>query len=134
MKHKSKPSKSKDLKVKGKRTPPVKRISSGTSSSDSTEILHVVEDLDLADATSKIRHQIIKWQQSQTKVRLRQMKEHKEYEIKIEPSNKKGDRLSAKIGCKMCDTIIHLNVDHNNIIKLSNWIRHVKLCGEDKRT
>ena len=58
------------------------------------------------------------------------MREHKEYEIVIEPRSNKGGGLTAKIECKMCDTIIHLSVDQ--IIKLLNWIRHIKLCGEDK--
>ena len=128
---KSKSSKSKGLKVKGKRAPPVKSIS--ISSSDSTEVLHVVKDLDLAGATSKIRYQIIKWQHSQSNIQLKQMRENKEYEIVVEPSSNKGGGLTVKIDCKMCDTIIHLSVDQSNIIKLSNWICHVKLCDEDKR-
>ena len=34
----------------------------------------------------------------------------------------------------MCDARIHLNVDRSNIFKLSNWIRHIKLCVQGKRT
>ena len=32
----------------------------------------------------------------------------------------------------MCNTKVHLAVDQKNIVKLSNWIRHVKLCVQEK--
>ena len=33
----------------------------------------------------------------------------------------------------MCDANIHLAVDKKNNIKLSNWIRHVKICVKQKK-
>ena len=131
---KSKPPKSKALKFKERCAPAVKRSSSNSSSNSNTEIVDAAEDLDLTGATSKLRHQIVNWQRTQNNIQLRQLKEHKDYEVVIESSSKQGVSCSAVMMCKMCDTRIHLNVDQSNIFKLSNWIRHVKLCVQGKRT
>ena len=69
-------SKPKALKVTERCAPAVKRSSSISSSNSNTEIVDVAEDLDLAGATSKIRHQIVKWQRTQNNIQLRQLREH----------------------------------------------------------
>ena len=65
-------SKPKALKVTERCAPAVKRSSSISSSNSNTEIVDVAEDLDLAGATSKIRHQIVKWQCTQNNIQLRE--------------------------------------------------------------
>ena len=133
---KSKPPKSQALKIKGRCVPAVKisKYNSLSSSNSNTEIEHAAEDLVLAGATSRIRYQIVKWQDSQGNIQLRQLREHKDYVVILEASSKQGIGFTAKIGCKMCDTRIHLNIDQSNTIKLSNWIHHVKLCVKGKKT
>ena len=91
-------------------------------------------NVDLADATSQVRKQIVKWQNAQSDTRLQQLKEHKEYKIEIKPNINEIDTISGTIKCIMCDKAIHLGIDQNNGIKLSNWIRHVKLCVQHKRS
>ena len=87
----------------------------------------------LADATSKVRKQIVKWQNVQNNVHLRQLKEHREYEIELKQSTSQADTITGTIICTMCDANIHLGVDQKNNIKLLNWIRHVKICIQQKR-
>ena len=90
-------------------------------------------EADLADATSKVRKQIVKWQNAQNNVHLRQLKEHREYKIELKHSTSEADAITGTIKCTMCDANIHLGVDQKNGIKLSNWIRHVKVCVNQKR-
>ena len=90
-------------------------------------------EADLADATSKVRKKIVKWQNSQNDVHLRQLKEHKEYKIELKHSLSEADVITETIKCTMCDANIHLGADQKNGIKLSNWIRHVKICVNQKR-
>ena len=60
------------------------RVTAVSSRSDcSTDIDH---DVDLVDTTSKIRKQIVTWQHAQNNIHLRQLKEHKEYRIIVEPN------------------------------------------------
>ena len=88
---------------------------------------------DLADANTKIRKQIIKWQHEQNDVHLRQLKEHKDYEVQIVQSVHPKDLFTAAIFCTMCSKKIHLGVNHNSSVKLSNWVCHVKTCVQEKR-
>jgi len=87
----------------------------------------------LADATYKVRKQIVKWQNSQNNVYLRQLKEHEAYQIELKQSTSEDDAITGSIKCTMCDANIHLAVDKKNNIKLSNWIRHVKICVKQKK-
>ena len=108
---KSKPSNSQTVKIQERRIPSVKRSRSISSFNSNTEILHAAEDPDLAGATSKIRHQIVKWQVSQSNTQLRQLRQHKDYKVVVELSSKEGVSYTATIVCKMCNKRIHLNVD-----------------------
>ena len=92
---------------------------------------------DLASATSKVHNQIVKWLSNQSNICLRQLREYKENEVKLQLKNASGS-LVGVILCVMPNTKVHLAVDQKNNVKLSNWIRHVKLCvqekeGKDKR-
>ena len=82
---------------------------------------------DLASATSKVRNQVVKWLSNQSNIQLRQLREYKEYEVKLQ-LNASGS-LVGVILCIMCNTKA---VDQKNNVKLSNWIRHVKLCVQEK--
>ena len=90
-------------------------------------------EANLADATYKVRKQIVKWQNAQNNVHLRQLKEHKEYKVELKQSTSEIDAITGTIKCTMCDTNIHLGVDQKNNVKLSNWIRHVKICIKQKK-
>ena len=95
---------------------------------------HVDNDMeDIADATTKIQKQVIKWQHGQNDVRLRQLKEHKDYEVQIEQSVHPNDTFTAAILCTMCNKKIRLGINQNIRVKLSNWIRHIKACVQEKK-
>ena len=88
---------------------------------------------DLADTTTKVRKQIVKWQHGQNNVRLSRLKEHKDYEIEIKRSVHPDDTFTAAVFCIKCNKKIHLGVNQNGVVKLSNWIRHIKPCVQEKR-
>lgn len=121
--------------VLSRTTKPVKSHASKTTKA--RKPICVSDGLDsevhLADATYKVRKQIIKWQNAQNNVHLRQLKEHREYKIELKQSTSEVDAITGTIKCTMCDANIHLGVDQKNNIKLSNWIRHVKICIKQKR-
>ena len=87
---------------------------------------------DLASATSKVRNQIVKWLSNQSNIRLRQLREYKEYEVKLKQNANASGPLVGAILCIMCNTKVHLGVDQKNNVKLSNWICHVKQCVQEK--
>ena len=39
---------------------------------------------DLASVTSKVRNQVVKWLSNQSNIHLRQLREYKEYEVKLQ--------------------------------------------------
>lgn len=90
-------------------------------------------DTDLADATSKVRNQIVKWQGTQNNIRLRQLREYVEYEVRLTQNANTSGALIGSIICNMCNSRIHLGFDQNNNFKLSNWIRHIKQCTQEKK-
>ena len=96
------------------------------------DIDHDVQ-VDLADTTSKIRKQIVTWQHAQNNIHLRQLREHKEYRIIVEPSSNPCNSFCAAVLCTICDKKVNLAVSSNKLVKLSNWIRHVKGCVQENR-
>ena len=86
---------------------------------------------DLADAHSRVRKQIVTWEHFQSNIHLRQLKEHREFKIIIEQRITLGGRFSAAILCGMCNKMVNLNVSER-YVRLSNWIRHVKHCIQQK--
>ena len=97
-----------------------------TAVSESDYPTDIDHDVDLADTTSKIHKQIVTWQHAQNNVHLRQLKEHKEYRIIVEPSSNPCNNFCVAILCASCDKKVNLAVSSNKLVKLSNWIRHVK--------
>ena len=87
---------------------------------------------DLASATFKVRKQIVKWLSNQSNIRLRQLREYKEYEVKLKQNANGSGSLVGAILCIICNTKVHVGVDQKNNVKLSNWIRHVKQCVQEK--
>ena len=86
-------------------------------------------DLDLADAASKIRIQIAKWQRLQTINSLMQLKEHEHFEVRVSTSEKPGIPADAYIICNMCNKCLPLSMGSKcNSFSISNWSRHVKAC------
>ena len=86
-------------------------------------------EANLADAAYKVQKQTVNCQNTQNNVHLRQLKEHEECKIELKQS---ADAIIGTIKCSMCDANIHLGIDQKNNIKLSNWIRHVKICIKQK--
>ena len=106
---------------------------SDTTGDPSTNSNLVDDDpVGLANTTLKIRKQIITWQHAQNGIHLRQLKEHKEYKVIVEPSANQSD-FSAAILCIMCDKKINLGVSQNKVVRLSNWVHHVKGCVKQNR-
>lgn len=91
-------------------------------------------EADLADTTSRVRKQIVKWQSAQNDIHLRQLKEHKHYRIELKQNTCRADAITGTIKCMMCELNIHLGVDQRSGIKLSNWIRHIKICIKQRRS
>ena len=116
--------------TKGSRKSPKARDSSTPTLRVTNNVNNDVEDL--ADATSKVRKQIVKWQHGQNDVRLKQLKEHKDYEVQIERSLYPNGMFKAAIFCCMCAKKVHLGVTESTV-KLSNWVRHVKSCTQEKK-
>ena len=51
----------------------------------------------------------------------------------MEPSTNPRCNFSAAILCMMCDKKVYLGVSQNRVVRLSNWIRHVKGCVQQSR-
>ena len=84
---------------------------------------------DLADIASKIRIQIVKWQRTQSQSQLMQLKEHKQFEIRVSRSEKTDMPADVCITCTMCDKQLPLSMgSKHGSFSISNWSRHVKLC------
>ena len=83
-----------------------------------------------ATVAAKIRQQVSKWQRSQKLIKLRELKEIKDFNVNVEV---KGERnLSLSITCNICDSrcLISHKGDH---ILISNWTRHVSKCFDKTR-
>ena len=108
-------------------------VSDRTGDSSTASDLGVDDPVDLAENTLKIRKQIITWQHAQNNIHLRQLKEHKEYRVIVEPNANPQSNFSAAILCIMCDKKVILGVSQSKVVRLSNWIRHVKGCVQQNR-
>lgn len=128
--------KGKYVSQKASRTEKLKRntVAPPTRKEKESLMKHVNCDMeDLADVTGKVRKQIIKWQGGQNDVRLRQLKEYKDYEVQINQSVHPDGTFTAAIFCSLCNKKVHLGINLNSSVKLSNWIRHIKACVQEKR-
>ena len=109
--HQTKPTKSRVLKTKARK--------STICVSDGLESESI--EANLADATCKLRKQIVKWQDAQNDICLRQLKEHREYKIEFKQSTNQTDTITVTIKCTMCDKNIHLGIDKKK------WYQTIKL-------
>ena len=67
----------------------------------------------------------IKWQRQQHVARYKEIKENKDFSLKI---NISGDHsILATLHCFMCGKCLSLGVKSNKIL-LSNWTRHISSC------
>ena len=57
----------------------------------------------LLEKTNKIRKQIVKWQNSQKETQLKQLKEHKDFKIKIQSAVGADCSVDVSITCKICN-------------------------------
>ena len=80
-----------------------------------------------ADVTSKIRRLIAKWQRTQKDVKLRELKEHEHFVVRVKVD------LSSSILCKMCGRCSVLGRKSGSVM-LSNWTRHVTNCVQKQPT
>ena len=67
-----------------------------------------------ADVTSKIRSLIAKWQRTQEDVKLRELKEHEHFVVRVKVD------LTSSILCKMCGRCSVLGKKSGNVM-ISNW-------------
>ena len=72
------------------------------------------------------RQNIVKWQRQQQVPKYKEIKENKDFSLKI---NISGDQyISAVLHCFMCGKCLSLGIKSNNIL-LSNWTRHINSCN-----
>ena len=87
----------------------------------------------LVEIASKIRKQIVKWQNSQKELHLKQLKEHKDFEIKVKSGAEPGCPIDVSITCKICNVTSLLGMhDKPNSFLISNWTCHAKNCRAKK--
>ena len=96
--------KGKSVHDKGSEKKPSKAKDSSAVVAPTAKVTNIVkyDDEDLADATSKVRKQIVNWQQKQSNVHVMQLKEHKDYEFKIERSLNPSSMFKAVVFCNAC--------------------------------
>lgn len=90
-----------------------------------------------ASVAIQIRSNIARWVRKQSCVKLKNLKENKQFAVRV-TNVAKSDIISAAIRCSACNTTIYL-LQKNKSIKsspyfISNWTRHVKMCPKlDKK-
>jgi len=90
---------------------------------------------DLFEIAGKIQKQIVKWQNSQKEMHLKQLKEHKDFEIKVQSAAGLRCSVAASINCKICNISSSLGMhDKPNSFLISNWTRHTKNCKAKQET
>lgn len=72
-----------------------------------------------------IRHQIVKWQQSQTNIELRKLKEHEQFEVLVTVNE--DTNVTASLRFNMCGHKCTLGIKEGRFM-ISNWTRHVLKC------
>ena len=79
-----------------------------------------------ASAYQCIRQKVVKWARQQKDDRIKTLKEHDDYEIKISVYG--NNQVNTSILCNSCGQVYKLAEVDKGSIKLSNWTRHVKRC------
>ena len=77
------------------------------------------------DVLTEFRQNFAKWQRQQKEKRYREIKENKDFSLKINISA--DHSITAKLHCLMCCKSLSLGVKSNSIL-LSNWTRHINTC------
>ena len=85
----------------------------------------------------QIRSNIARWVRKQSCVKLKNLKENKQFAVRV-TNVAKSDIISAAIRCNACNTTIYLHQKNKSIKSspylISNWTRHVKMCPKlDKK-
>ena len=71
------------------------------------------------------RQNFVKWQRQQQVARYKEIKENKDFSLKISVS---GDQsISVVLNCFMCGKCLSLGIKSNNIL-LSNWTHRISSC------
>ena len=83
-----------------------------------------------ATVAAKIHQQVTKWQRSQKLIKLRELKEIKDFNVNVDV---KGERnLSVSITWNICDSRCRLSHKGDHIL-ISNWTRDVSKCVDKTR-
>ena len=98
----------------------------GTSSGSSAEL----PISNPAVVMSNIRQQVVKWQRHHKSLKVRDLKEHIHYEVKVMVADEAHS--SASIQCKLCGKRYSLGQGKSNKPIISNWTRHVVTCLDSK--
>ena len=93
-----------------------------STSSSSAEII------DQSSLVADIRRQIAKWQRSQQDAKLRELKEHEKYEVRVKLE---GGKLIPSIQCKVCTKSYSLGLKDGRPM-ISNWTKHISKCIKQK--
>ena len=100
-----------------------KKIKVEEPSETDHETFHVStnEPNNLLEIAGKIRKQIVKWQNSQKEIYLKQLKEHQDFEIKVQPAAEPGCFVDVSITFKICNVTTLLGMhDKPNSFLISN--------------
>ena len=94
---------------------------SNSSSDSHTSLFSMIGD---------IRKQVSKWQRQQKDEKLRKLREHQHFEIKV--SEGEGESTNASVSCLVCGRSSALGQKHGKVL-ISNWTRHAIKCVQSQQ-
>lgn len=97
---------------------------SGNNSSSSSSV--DVAPRTQASTLTYIRQQFVRWQRLQKDIKLKELKEHEQYEVHVK-ANEVGNDLVASVLCKVCNKTYSLGQKEGRLM-ISNWTKHVTKC------
>lgn len=77
-----------------------------------------------------IRRQVAKWQRQQKDEKLRKLKEHQHFEVKV--SENQGGSTDVSVSCLVCGKSSTRGQKHGKVL-ISNWTRHATKCVDSRQ-
>ena len=104
----------------------VSSMCTASGSESSNESAQITDEFSMM---GDIRQHIVKWQKKQQDHKVRELKEHKHFEIKIDLQSKgeSASLVAVSIQCKICGKPITLGFKNDKAL-ISNWTRHIVDC------
>ena len=78
----------------------------------------------------EIRKQVSKWQRQQKDDKLRKLREHEHFEVKV--SEGQGEGRNASVSCLVCGKSCARSQKHGKVL-ISNWTRHAIKCAQSQQ-